>query len=401
MKKLYYLSVVAVCATIVGCTNSLDGFVRSESIGVVDPSVFERYSPKGEVVSITLANGAKVCMDTADSVYFAGDMVLAPELIEALSISTTKGAVIGDYEMYWPNKTIPYYVSSDFTTSERNVIRQALNEIELVADLSFVQQTTYGVGVIRFVHSTDGVNYSPVGKQGNRANTIELVSNCAKGSILHEVMHSLGYFHEHCRTDRDQYVTIYEDNIQENFFYAFEKYIDEYAQGGYDLGTLDFNSIMMYGSTAFRKKGCTGYSMTKKDGSTFYGQRSGLSDGDKAALYYIYGPKPVITTTETYYEDNSDDQSRDERSVYSNVLSFVDDNNNPVTLLYPRVIWTILKHDIMFQNGDTGSTSDVITKLVLPAGTSSYILPNTEYIYQDDMGVPRYRYRSYYTTRYY
>lgn len=83
MKKLYYLSVVAVCATIVGCTNSLDGFVRSESIGVVDPSVFERYSPKGEVVSITLANGAKVCMDTADSVYFAGDMVLAPELIEA------------------------------------------------------------------------------------------------------------------------------------------------------------------------------------------------------------------------------------------------------------------------------------------------------------------------------
>lgn len=44
--------------------------------------------------------------------------------------------------------------------------------------------------------------------------TITLGAGCQfRGTIAHEIMHLLGFFHEHTRQDRDQYITVYEDNI--------------------------------------------------------------------------------------------------------------------------------------------------------------------------------------------
>ena len=44
------------------------------------------------------------------------------------------------------------------------------------------------------------------------------------GHVKHEMMHTMGFYHEHARSDRDMYVDIKWDNIKEGKADQFETY---------------------------------------------------------------------------------------------------------------------------------------------------------------------------------
>lgn len=54
-----------------------------------------------------------------------------------------------------------------------------------------------------------------VGRKGNGRQGISIGKNCDKfGIVVHEIGHVVGFWHEHTRPDREQYVTIILDNIK-------------------------------------------------------------------------------------------------------------------------------------------------------------------------------------------
>ena len=66
------------------------------------------------------------------------------------------------------------------------------------------------------------------------------------GSIAHEIAHSIGFYHEHSRPDRDDHVTINTDNIRPGFEMDFKKIG---ARSIEDIEPYDVSSVMHYGPT--------------------------------------------------------------------------------------------------------------------------------------------------------
>lgn len=70
------------------------------------------------------------------------------------------------------------------------------------------------------------------------------------GTILHELMHAIGLFHEHTRKDRDKYIKILWDNILNTTVPNFVLPHEETNSYGV---SYDFKSLMHYGMDAFSK----------------------------------------------------------------------------------------------------------------------------------------------------
>lgn len=68
--------------------------------------------------------------------------------------------------------------------------------------------------------------WSFVGKQPSlREQSLSLESSCTDHVfvIAHEIAHTLGFFHEHARNDRDGYISIDYSNVNPNLTFAFAK----------------------------------------------------------------------------------------------------------------------------------------------------------------------------------
>ncbi|OQV23992.1 hypothetical protein BV898_02338 [Hypsibius exemplaris] len=76
--------------------------------------------------------------------------------------------------------------------------------------------------------------------------TFPLISDCfAKVTIQHELMHALGFIHEHSRLDRDDYVEILSQNIKPGMEAENFRKHDSRTVTAFDCRTISTQSCIM------------------------------------------------------------------------------------------------------------------------------------------------------------
>merc|ERR1712150_29841 len=160
-------------------------------------------------------------------------------------------------------------------------IRAAIADYHRYTCLKFVPATSSDMAYFSF-YLGRGCN-SYVGYRGV-VNRISLDTGCwGKGTVLHEMGHSLGLHHEQGRPDRDKYVEILWNNIKPEYHYAFQK-----KQGIEVLTPYDYDSIMHYPSWAFTTNGKLAIRTKDPSKQHTIGEGDDFSEIDKKQINLMY-----------------------------------------------------------------------------------------------------------------
>ncbi len=352
MKKLFLTAIVTVVLS--SCIK--DNYTKPKPVTCDEENLKSLYDEK-----ITLKSGVKIAKRGDDYIYL-GDILLSKKQLQNLD---EKGSLFPEEQLTEDNKPdyvtngkpinpiygvnnlpskvhtyavgrspyqgmfwsmLRYTFNSNLNYYQKEAILDAISYMEKVTNVRFYNATgeptvhpTYGFEYPYVEFTYSDVNESYVGRIGGRQ---ELrLHSFYRGTIVHEICHALGMFHEQSRADRDDYVTIHYNNIKPKKIDNFRKETRNY----YLLGGLDFESVMMYGSSYFALDSSKP-TMTKKDGSTFYAQRIGLSEMDRKFLNKFYLPYKVredvcVELDDVVYDADNNPLSEEKRTQLEHQLN--------------------------------------------------------------------------------
>ncbi|MFO9144625.1 Dot/Icm T4SS effector LegP [Legionella pneumophila serogroup 1] len=185
----------------------------------------------------------------------------------------------------WPNGVIPYEVAENLPFINKLAILQAIDHWQKNTNIEFIELTSKNRydyrDYISFIPAEGTTCSSYVGRQGGKQE-INLAPRCTTMNTVHEIGHALGMWHEQSRSDRNQYIRIVWENIDEEHKFNFDQHLTD----GKDFGEYDYGSIMHYGRFAFSKNGQPTI-IPLVDGVEI-GQRTHLSEKDIAAVKAMY-----------------------------------------------------------------------------------------------------------------
>jgi len=216
--------------------------------------------------------------------FYEGDMVLTPA--QQQRIDNGLHPFGSSRTNHWPtDKAIPYSFGPNLAINfGKQKVLDAIRDYERFTCLRFKRRTTEKWGMHFYM---GGGCFGPVGFHGfDTVNRISLGQGCwNKATALHEIMHSLGVFHEQSRPDRDQYVRIKWNNIPEKVKFNFKKKTNDEVDSL--LTPYDYRSVMHYSSIAFGGRKMT-IETIDPDMQNQIGQRRGLSEIDIIQLNLMY-----------------------------------------------------------------------------------------------------------------
>ncbi len=221
-----------------------------------------------------------------------------------LLAAPTLGGVYIDQNRLWPGGVVPYVYADDFIAENVVPVEAAMAVWEASANVQFVPRTSETDYIIIENAGEGNGSRSPfIGREGGEQplyirDAIWTWSVTAYTyGLAHEWGHVLGLYHTHQRTDRNTFVTYYEDRANPAFTGNFNVAGSSLA---YPRNLMDYDSVMSYGQCIFSTcDDCGGNLNTCRvleinDADDFatwqnaMGQRNHLSDVDDLTVSFMY-----------------------------------------------------------------------------------------------------------------
>ncbi|KAM4013573.1 embryonic protein UVS.2-like [Anomaloglossus baeobatrachus] len=186
----------------------------------------------------------------------------------------------------WPKSadgtvSVPYTLASDYNDGHRIIFKTAMEEYESLTCVRFTPRAAEA----NYLNITSGSGCAAnVGRTGGAQSVAVDIAGCMyKGIIQHELIHALGFVHEHMRSDRDSYVTIMLQYISPGDLPNFNKLNTN------NLGVeYDYASVMHYERDAFSNTTGQNTIIPIPNPSVSIGQRDGVSVLDISKINRLY-----------------------------------------------------------------------------------------------------------------
>ncbi|XP_064641034.1 astacin-like [Lineus longissimus] len=207
----------------------------------------------------------------------------------------------------WTDGIVPYTFGETWANDAyfTQSVRKGMDVIEAKTCIKFVPWTNqpHRINLVRI----RGCN-SYVGRLSGATQDINLSVGCLRiGVVMHELIHALGFQHEHERADREGFISVNLDNVYDaNKQWLTVNHGIKLSEFGYDV-----DSVMHYGAYAFAKSYNYPVITQLKDfDKGRIGQRTHLSIKDIKELNQLYkcdtnNIQPTTTPTTTTTKSTS------------------------------------------------------------------------------------------------
>ena len=225
-----------------------------------------------------------------DRMLFEGDILL--DHVTEPGVVQPPGFGLGYDQYLWPQVgsvyQIPYIIASgsaNLTTAITKFNSTFTGQIQLVARTSETDYVNFNLDT----SNQSGVCESSVGRVGGQQQVDGSIA-CAVATLLHEMGHVVGLYHEQSRPDRATYVNV----LYANVIKASRSNFDQIYDNAQVVGSYNYASVMHYIPFAFSRNG--GPTIESIPPGIGLSNTVGYNTGDVDTVRRIYGFIPSTVT---------------------------------------------------------------------------------------------------------